>query len=112
MDRTVVDFEQFLNQKRHEEQSIRSSRAVRLYLAIVLAKIELITNQNPHNTDIFQKVCRCLDVANEELLSNKELIDKYGSDEDTPSIQLFMINNLINRTIELYFGEIFQADKL
>lgn len=70
------------------------------YMIIITHKIELITGNVPD----FDLVYNCLEQASGELLSDKEFLKRYEGDK-VPSNQLLVVNRVINRAMELYFGD-------
>jgi hypothetical protein len=111
LDNNVISFIEAFNKKESEKSSDRTTKYKQSVLLIALTKIELITNKKPNDEDI-EKLCKCFDISNNEFLANENLIDKLGSDENTPSIQLYLINWVIDRAISLYFGDHYQEDAL
>jgi hypothetical protein len=112
MDNTI-DFMEYFNNKNAEQNKDFIYKVMKMHLTIAVFDVELITGKDITNDkDAMINLARCYGIANDEFLADEECLDKYGGDEDTPSIQLFLINRLLSRTLELYFGESYQADKI
>lgn len=89
----VINFMDAYNQKNMIAPET-VDRLAELYLDIMLSKVELILGVYP---DTYH-ACQCMDIANEEISENDEVIEP-------PSVQIMGQDKLINRAIELYFGD-------
>jgi hypothetical protein len=113
-DQNVIDFMERFNAKQAEKYGELSRDLAQTYLSIFLNKIKLVSCGDIDITraDVIRDACIAFDIANDEFLENDKLIDRYGEDKDTPSVQLFIVNTVLNRAIELFYGVNFKADKV
>jgi hypothetical protein len=98
----IVNFMDKSSEKQAELFVDQLERVKTLYLVIIMSKIELATGRPP----TLLSVTACLDKSNDEMLADDKFLEEYAPESaaDNSSMQLIVMNRVIDRAIELYFG--------